>query len=197
MLLRHSAASALFLSVVVACWAAACGSGDDTSGTPPGGTPDGGGTHADAPPVFGDSGSLGKPLASLAFNPPAASVLVTGSGPKTASYTLVATFTDGSMQTVTPNAVQFDRPDLASLAAGPPVALTAAGPYAGVGTLHGIYQGKEATATLTVQMQVTYVAPGVPPGAVAGLGGSGLPPDPALSSLLYPYDKTVFPLGVT
>ncbi len=54
-----------------------------------------------------------------------------------------------------------------------------------------------ASATLLVEQHVVVTGPGLPPGAQAALNGKGLPADPAVSSLLYPYDKTYFPLGLT
>lgn len=147
----------------------------------------------------GDSG-----VSSLAFQPASATVTVTGVGTQTASFTLVAHFADGSSASVLPDSVQFDRPDLATVTDALPVVATApatASLYGGTGTVHAIYRGKAATATLTVKVQVTDYGPGLgatSPGVVA-LNGNGLGADPApgISPLLYPYDATVWPLGLT
>src|SRR5262249_13903590 len=120
---------------------------------------------------------------------------VDGVTPATAQYSLKAT-KDGKTFTVTPEAIQFDRPDLAKAQIGAPVVLTAAGDYAGTGTLHGVYGGKSATAKLTVNVAIKEVGPGVDPQTVRDLGGAGLGQDPSVGALLYPYDKTVFPLGI-
>src|SRR5262249_10912815 len=53
-----------------------------------------------------------------------------------------------------PGRPRSDRPDLPAVQIGSPVVLTATGEYAGTGTLHGIFQGLEATATLTAKVQI-------------------------------------------
>ena len=133
----------------------------------------------------------------LAFMPPSATISLTGTGSGSASFTLMATYLDGHTAEVQAQSVEFDRPDLATLTtAGDPVKLTASGPYAGVGHDEAVFGGKSATADLTVQVAITVIGKGVPPGAVKALGGSKLPADPSVTSLLYPYDKTVFALGL-
>jgi hypothetical protein len=70
--------------------------------------------------------------------------------------------------------------------------------YGGTGTVHALYRGKEATATLTVKVHLVDYGAGLnatSPGVVA-LGRQGLAGDPG-GGLLYPYDKTVWPLGLT
>jgi hypothetical protein len=139
---------------------------------------------------------------SVYFEPASVTLVVNGSGPQTAKYTLKAVDASGAASMVTADSIQFDRPDLALVTQGEPVVATApasaSAPYGGTGTLHAVYRGKEATATLTVKAQVVDYGPGLSamsPGVVA-LGGPGLPADPA-AHLLYPYDKTVWPLGLT
>src|SRR5262249_35806416 len=97
---------------------------------------------------------------------------------------------------VTAESMAFDRPDLASLTAGEPVSLTAPGKVGGIGTLQGIYKGQVATAKLEVSVHVRDLGQGVDPAGAAAPDGASSP-DPALTSLLYPYDATVFPLGLT
>jgi hypothetical protein len=63
---------------------------------------------------------------------------VTGAAPQKASFTLMAQEGSGSPVAVTPEAIQFDRPDLATVADGLPVVATAPSSpalYAGTGTL--------------------------------------------------------------
>ena len=58
---------------------------------------------------------------------------------------------------MTPDSIEFDRPDLGAVVNGNPVTATApspAGVLGGTGTLHAIFHGVEATATLTVQASV-------------------------------------------
>jgi len=135
-------------------------------------------------------------VASLAFDPPSATLTLDGTTPQSASFTLQATLADGTKQTVSAQSIQFDRPDLATMTPGAPVVLTAGGQAAGVGNLHAVYDGVEATAQLTVVVQMIVTGTGVTPGQVATLNGTSLPADPSLTSLQYPYDKTVFPLGL-
>jgi len=99
--------------------------------------------------------------------------------------------------------------------------------YGGTGQLQVVYQGLSTSATVIVKVDVSSYGTGLTatsPGVIAlGGGGSGgtgdggssdggsstgdggvkdggsgstLPPDPA-ASILYPYDATVFPLGLT
>ncbi len=188
-------ALALFLCAMVF---AACGSADGNSMfVPEGGTSgshDGGRDSGGAPPLTPDGGS---DVASLYFTPASATVVLNGKGSVSKSFTLHAKRGDGTVIDVSAMSIDFDRPDLATMKVGEPVELTASGPYAGTGTLQAVYEGKTASATLTVQMHVVDVGAGVTPGAVSTLNGKSLPKDPALSSLLYPYDKTYFPLGLT
>jgi hypothetical protein len=182
--------------LVSAALAAACGSSEGPgSGFDPS-APDGSSNGGDFDGGFGfDDGGL--EVIDLKFDPPSAALTVDGVNPKTASFTLKATFAGGRVEDVSPQAVQFDRPDIAKVAAGNPSTLTAAGAIGGVGKLRGIFGGKEATATLSVSVQMQEVGPGVSQNIVTALMAAGLPQDPSLSSLLYPYDKTVFPLGLT
>jgi hypothetical protein len=177
----------------------ACGSSDSsTTGSSPfpaaqddagGGTPsyDGGGLAPGLGPL--DAGAV-----SLAFDPPQATLTLDGTTPQSATFSLKATYADGHTAVVTPDALQFDRPDLAKMTVGSPVTLAAPGTAAGVGTLHGIFGAQEATAQLTVIVHVVD-ATGIDPGVKGALDGATAP-DPALTSLLYPYDKTLFPLGL-
>lgn len=160
--------------------------------------------------LTGDEGGVGaNPDAgapnSLVFVPPTATVTIDGTGPKTQSFTLQADFGNGPVM-VTAQAVEFDRPDLASVTAAEPVVATApavasATPYGGSGIVHAIYHGVEAKATLNVVVNLAQYATGLTatsPG-VAALGGANLAKDPApaISPILYPYDGTVWPLGLT
>ncbi len=176
--------------------AAGCGDSGDGSTFVAGG--------GDAGPVdttggdFGDGGGgmFAAQVDSLAIDPADATVTVDGTTPATASYTVKAKFPDGRVLTVSPQSIQFDRPDLAKFAGSAPVVLTAAGPFAGMGTLHVVYGGKSASATLHVVVKTKEVGAGVDPNAVTALDASGLAQDPSVSSFLYPYDKTLFPLGL-
>jgi hypothetical protein len=193
--------------VLAAASAASCGSGEtgsqftkgsDASAVGTGGNPIalGGG---------GDGGSGTVPQ-SLYFMPAAATIVIDGTGPQTAAYTLFAGDSSGNMTMVTADSVAFDRPDLATVNIAEPVVATAPPTgatsfYAGTGTIHAIYHGKEATATVTVQVHLTDYGPGLNAQnpAVMALNGTnfGTDPAPGITPILYPYDKTVWPLGLT
>ncbi len=173
------------------------GGGSSPSSQFNGSPDDGGGLFQ--PPFEGGLFSFGNAdgsIASLAFNPPAATLTLDGTASQSTSFTLEATLADGTKQTVGAQSIQFDRPDLATMTPGSPVVLSAAGQAAGVGNLHAVYGGVEATAQLTVVVKMVVTGVGVTPGQVATLNGTGLAPDTKLTSLQYPYDKTVFPLGL-
>ncbi len=208
-------------------WANACGVA--SRGNTPRGTSDGGSSGSssssstssgssdaslggDSPQFSGADGSSasssGSPgdgaVGSLSFQPNSATIVVTGTAMQQATFTLELRDSSGTTVSVTPDSVQFDRPDLATVSDGMPVTATAPSmstPYGGTGTIHAIYKGQSATAALTVQVQVTDYGPGMTAmnPAVVALGGSTLASDPApgISPLLYPYDKTVWPLGLT
>jgi hypothetical protein len=151
-------------------------------------------------PAAGDAGfadALDDPNAvDLHFDPPEATLTVDGTGPKSQAFVLRAT-ANGITSEVTPESLAFDRPDVAKIGANAPATLTASGVHAGTGTLRAIWKGKEATAKLHVIVKIEDVAPGVDPAAIAALEAAPLPADAALTSLLYPYDQTLWPLGLT
>jgi hypothetical protein len=141
---------------------------------------------------------------TLTFNPPSATIVIDGTGSMSTSFTLLADFGNGPVQ-VTPQAVEFDRPDLAVVTGTEPVVATAPPtatptPYAGTGKVHAVYGGKEAIATLTVQVHLSQYAMGsgltATSPSVMALNGASLPADATAKSILYPYDGTVWPLGL-
>ncbi|HVH47568.1 MAG TPA: hypothetical protein VM925_34770, partial [Labilithrix sp.] len=142
-------------------------------------------------------GSGNVVVTALAFDPPSQVLTVDGVNPKSATFKLRATLPNGATVDVAPESLQFDRPDLATAASGDPVTLTTTGAYGGTGKLHGIYGGVEAVADLTVNVARKDIGAGVSPTVAAALDAPNLPADPTLTSLRYPYDMTVFPLGLT
>ncbi len=136
---------------------------------------------------------------ALAFDPPSITLLIdSATASKTASYSLIATLKGGEKAKVTAESLQFDRPDLAAQKNGSPVVLTATGAVAGKGKLHAVYGGLDATADLEVQLLEKTVQGTIPPEVMTALDGGAATPaqDPTLTTLLYPYDKTVFALGL-
>lgn len=179
--------------------AIACGTSGDS--TFPGGG-EGDGSVVDETGVTGHIGGEGGADASvkanavsIAWKPSAKTLIVDGKTSASQTYDLEATLKDGSKVTVLPDSVQFDRPDLATAKVGSTTTLTTPGTYAGTGTLHGVYGALDATASLTVVVNRKDTN-GVNAAVVAALDAAATA-DPSVTSLLYPYDKTVFALGLT
>jgi hypothetical protein len=154
---------------------------------------------------LGGDGGVSNAPQSLYFTPPLATVVVDGTGPQIAKFMLVATDAKGRTTNVTADSVDFDRPDLATVTAAEPVVATAPSQsvlYAGTGKIHAIYHGKEAIAKLTVQVHLTDYGPGLAANSASVIAlnqNVAVQHDPAtgISPLLYPYDGTVWPLGLT
>jgi hypothetical protein len=209
-LARHSLAWALSSFVVVGTVAISCG--NSSVSQRPTSSQGGSGGGAAGSDVSGLGGTIGisggllnndastgvhGQVAKLEFDPPEVTIVIdSATANKVATYTLKATLPNQMVETVAAEAVELDRPDLASIAAGPPVVLTASGTVAGTGVLHGVYGGLEATAKLIVKIVESEAVGTVPQTARDALGKDGLAQDPVLTSLLYPYDQTVFPLGL-
>lgn len=151
----------------------------------------------DGPAItFNEAGFDDASISSLELVPPTATLLLDGQSPKTATFTLKAHMSNGNVVDVKAQSISFNRPDLAKMNGFGPVDLTASGASAGVGQLQAIVGTQSATATLTVQVHLVEVGTGVSQSAVTALDGATTQ-DPSLSSLLYPYDATVFPLGLS
>jgi hypothetical protein len=150
----------------------------------------------------GDAATTNTPVVAtaLAFVPPASTITVDGGAdggtPQTTTFQLQATV-NGQVDSVSPTSLAFDRPDLGTATIGSPVSVTATGAYGGTGTLHAIFGGLEATATLTIQIAERDLG-STATAVAASLDAAGTTPsDPLVSTIAYPYDKTVFPLGLT
>lgn len=205
-MLSRRAQFLLALAVGGAAALAACGS-DDSSQF--GNGSDGGDGNGGDGALSGDGqgfggGDSGSEFASLYFDPATATVVVDGSGPKTASFTLKGKKSDGTVVNVTPQSISFDHPGIATVTDAEPSVATSNGPYGGSGQIHAVYNGQSAAATLTVQIKTVDVGAGVAASAVTALNGvtATTPNDPTnltgnpVQPMLYPYDQTVFPLGL-
>jgi hypothetical protein len=171
----------------------ACGPGDGSVfGSEPNGAWDGSSPNLN----FDDSGFGDASVQSLEFDPPSQTLLLDGITPKTATFNLKAHLSNGNVVPVKAQSISFNRPDLAKMNGFGPVDLVAGGAFAGTGTLQAIVGTASATATLTVNVHVVQIGTGVTQTAVQALDGATTQ-DPKLSSLLYPYDATVFPLGLS
>ena len=185
--------NATLLFGISAAIAIACGNADSSTfdSGPTGPTEAGPNTNQ-----FDDGGDNDASVTSLELDPPAQTLVLDGKTPKVATYNLKAHFSNGNVLNVKAESISFDRPDLAAMSGFGPVNLTAPGTYAGTGHLQAIYKSASATATLTVQIHIVDIGQGVSTNAVNALDNATAQ-DPKLSSLLYPYDATVFPLGLS
>src|SRR5580658_6690784 len=196
--LRRAAVAVCLVATTVGC-----GSSPSTAhGITLGGVDAGGTVVNDRGPgnfvVTSDAGGSNSPVVAtaLAFVPPATTITVDGVTPQTTTFQLQATV-NGQIESVSPTSLAFDRPDLGSATIGSPVSVTASGVYGGTGTLHGIFGGLEATATLTILVAERDLGT-TSTSVAASLDAAGTTlSDPLVSTILYPYDKTVFPLGLT
>jgi hypothetical protein len=186
--------TSLVVALGVAATVAACGTEDGSRFNP---SQDDASSDGGMFANFGDADFGDASVTSLEFDPPQATLVVDGVTPQTASYTLKAHLSNGNVVSVHAQSLSFNRPDLAAMSGSGPVGLTASGAYAGTGQLQAIAYGQSATASLTVQVHLKQIGQGVSPTAVTALDAPNLTQDPSLSSLLYPYDATVFPLGLT
>ncbi|MFO0662665.1 MAG: dickkopf-related protein [Polyangiaceae bacterium] len=186
----------LLLSAIYACGSDEIPSEFDAgNGTSSGGRSDAASSGFSSGDGGGSSGLL--PISELFFDPPEATLTLSDSTPKTASYTLKGKLPGGQVVSVPSVSVQFDRPDLASLKVTSQVELTTKNEYAGIGNLRAVYNGRQASAKLNVILSLQVVGAGVDAAAVTALKQAGLAQDPSLSAIDYPYDKTVFPLGLS
>jgi hypothetical protein len=100
--------------------------------------------------------------------------------------------TDKGVEVPVTGSWKYDRPDLATIGGGSGE-FTATGLLGGVGLVTFDSQGLSASTNATVKLYFTD-DPGVDPGIKDAFDGA-FEPDPAMT-LLYPYDKTVFPRGL-
>ena len=148
----------------------------------------------DAGPTF-HAQDGGEPTAkSLSVAPSTTTLLVTDLDtlPST-TFVATATLADGSTaRGIT--SWSIDRPDIATIGAGNGV-VTAAGTVFGTATLTASAFGLKAQATVTVGLKTSVLATTVSVADQAALAGASAS-DPSVTAFAYPYDKTVFPLGV-
>jgi Tol biopolymer transport system component len=88
----------------------------------------------------------------------------------------------------------YERPDIGDVAA-PASTFTPTGNVGGSGKLIAKYSGAEGSTNVTVSVSKTVGAGNVPPDQKTELDNPTGGPDPSLQ-IVYPYDKTVFPLAV-
>ncbi len=196
--MRVIPSAALVAVVVLAMTLAACGSGNSSNGF----TGGDGGTGGDATADTGAPGDDGGMLlgdgglgtaTSLAISPANSTLTVTNLAmPQTETLTAKVTYSSGSTVSM-PATWTVDDPAIATITSG------------GVVTPGGVTFGKinvtatvgslTAKTTVTVALSLVVHSPSVPTGNQSTLGGATAA-DPAVTSFAYPYDQTVFPLGL-
>ncbi len=184
-----------WLGLFILGGAYACGSGDgDTGGT---GASTGSGTSTSGTASGGaDAGDDGLfqdhgPIASLAIDPPTATIDVVNGTAAPVTFQAIATYSDQFTEGVTATWT-FDRLDLGSVTAGAGV-FTASGQLGGQGTLTATVGSLSATAVVKVALHVSDNPAGLSPAEQAGFDTPDAEPSGAL---VYPYDKTVFARGI-
>jgi WD40-like Beta Propeller Repeat len=197
MSLRHSVAHALLaapLALVIACGSSTPGSGFGTG--PDGSTgADGGGHQTDAR-KGNDGQSLvhpGSTVTSLSISPAGPTLTVNnGVVPPPVTFTVTGKTASGSSVAVSDVTWSFSRPDLASIDANGN--LTATRFAGGVGTVTAAASGLMATTDATIFLKLTSDPNGLG-GTLGAKFSAATQADPSLV-LDYPYDNTVFPLGL-
>lgn len=180
--------------LVVACGGAGNSTFGDGGAGPDGTSPkkthgmDGGKSGVDAGQMLGNN----QPV-SVAIEPTAPTVVVlNGVAPLPTAFRAVGKSAKGVSSVLTGGSWSFDRPDLGSVDASG--AFTASGLAGGTGNLTVTVDGLSAKTTVTVVLKMT-----LDPGGVAATLGpkfaAATQADPLLA-LDYPYDQTVFPLGL-
>lgn len=158
-----------------------------TAGSATGGQGQGGGI------MFDDGGM--DPVISIAVTPadPVIEVL-NGTIPAATSFVATAHTKSGATYPIAGGAWSYDRLDVASI--NPSTgALTATGLVGGKGTVTVKYMGLSATTSATIKLHYTS-DPQMVPASTKTMFGQASAPDPSMT-MLYPYDKTVFPRGLT
>ena len=91
------------------------------------------------------------------------------------------------------NSVQwvYERPDIGDMTGG---MFMPTGKVGGVGVLTAKYQMAEVSTNVTVSVKLSSNGAGIGPAEMAAFDNPTLGPDPG--TIVYPYDATVFPLGV-
>ena len=190
--LRLVPAVALAVAVTGACGSSKNGfsktQGD--SGTSSDAAADGGGD--DGSSLIGGEGGMGTPM-SLAITPGNSMLTVTDlSAPPTETLVAHVTYSGGAVVT-TPAQWTIDRPDIASVDSGGVLTPTAA--VFGTANVKAVAAGLTATTPATVALALVVHDPSIPSGSETLLSGATTA-DPSVTSLAYPYDATVFPLGL-
>jgi WD40-like Beta Propeller Repeat len=198
--MRHShawlfASSALLLAAVapLSCKSSKGGATGttDTGGSGAGGSTSTGGNGQGGGFSFGDGGM--DPVVSISITPQNPTIEVLNDVVPMATQFVATGLTKGGGMVPLTGAWSYNQLDVASLnpSSG---AFTASGLVGGTGTVTFSAGGLTATTTATVKLHYTQNPQMVPTSTITMFGQASTP-DPALT-VLYPYDKTVFPRGL-
>ncbi len=136
----------------------------------------------------------GGTVVSLSVSPASSTLTVTDQAAP-ATTTLVATaHYSGGMSATVPASWSVDRLDIASIGPGSGV-LTPTGTTFGTVHVTAAADGLTATATVAVTAKLSQ-NPGMLTMAAEGQLSGATTPDPSVTTFAYPYDATVFPLGL-
>lgn len=169
--------------------APSCAAGNENTDNGDGGDVDGGQTDG----TGFDLGDKGAPTA-LAVDPASTALTVTDpKAPPSVALKAIATFSDGTHAEL-PASWSLDHYDVASVGAASGV-VTATGNSGGKVTVTATVGTLTATAVVTVAINLTVHHDLLDPTDETALGAATTA-DKAVTDLLYPYDKTVFPKGL-
>lgn len=195
-------------AVVPACSCSDGGEDGATSTTASGtggSTPGSGGAGGSDTTATGNGGSdavtvgSGNPedaIVSVAIDPPEATVVVDdGVVPPPIEFTAIATLESGDTRELSDGEWSFDRIDIGGVVPSSGT-FEATGNAGGIGTLTFEVGDQQATAAITVRLAYELDPEAVPQGTKDAFDGATVA-DPSMTGLAYPYDRTVFPRGLT
>lgn len=185
--------------VVAGLLPVACGGGG--TGASGAGAPGGGGSTSSGSSssssgtggdIFLDGGT--NPVVSVVIEPADVTIEVLNGVVSPQAYIAKGLTKDGDPADASGGQWSFDRPDVAAMNAGTGL-LTPTALAGGKGTVTYKLGSIVASTSVSVKLHYTHDPENVDP-AIKGQLGQASTPDPAMV-MLYPYDKTVFPRGLT
>lgn len=197
---KRSLACGGVVALIAVIGAGACGSTTDDSVFPKepldgqdASLGDGGGVIEDdgSDPIFGNDDAGGKPIASIAIDPPTATIDLQGAPYPTQKFKVVAQFKDGSSGVVSPMWSASEAP-VGSISAGG--LYTPHGSRGGVVRITATAGGQTATATLTVRLHQSDNPAQADDATRTGLLGATTPDANVVWT--YPYDGMAYARGI-
>lgn len=196
--MRFNRTALLASSILLAAIAAplACGGGGSGGSTGTGATTTttttSSGTGGQGGDDLFDAGS--DDIVSIAISPDSPTIeVLNGVAPAPTVFTAKGTTKAGAVVDLLNGSWEVDRLDLGSINASTG-AFTASGLVGGTGKIKYSYGGSTGTTSATIKLHFTSEPQPIDP-SIKGQFGTAGQADPAMS-LLYPYDKTVFPRGL-